>query len=46
MKKSIVLSFLFLTTFAFSQKLDKLPESNIPAIETEVHLRLDRKSVV
>ena len=39
MKKSIVLSFLFLTTFAFSQKLDKLPESNIPAIETEVHLR-------
>ncbi len=39
MKKSIFLSFLFLTTYAFSQKLGKLPESIIPAIQTETHLR-------
>ena len=39
MKKIIFLFFLFLTTYCYSQKLNKLPESKIPAIETEIHLR-------
>ena len=39
MKKLMLLSFLLCATHVFSQKLDKLPESKIPAIETETHLR-------
>ena len=39
MKKTILFAFLFLATYAFSQKIGKLPESKIPAIETETHLR-------
>ncbi len=39
MKKSILFGFLFLSSYAFSQKLSKLPESKIPQIETETHLR-------
>jgi hypothetical protein len=39
MKKILLLSFLFVSTYTFSQKIGKLPESKIPAIETEAHLR-------
>ena len=39
MKKITLVSLLFLAMQGFSQKLGKLPESTIPAIETETHLR-------
>ncbi|MBL7816406.1 MAG: M28 family peptidase [Saprospiraceae bacterium] len=39
MKKLLLLVILFCTTQSFGQKLNKLPESKIPAIETETHLR-------
>jgi Peptidase family M28/PA domain len=39
MKNLIFLFVLGFATNAFSQKLNKLPESKIPAVETEAHLR-------
>jgi hypothetical protein len=39
MKNLFFLFVLFSVTDVFSQKLSKLPESKIPAIETETHLR-------
>ena len=39
MKRILLLFLLGLNTPVFAQKFSKLPESKLPAIETEVHLR-------
>ena len=39
MKKILFFSLLLLANQGFSQKIGKLPESKIPAVETEAHLR-------